>query len=278
MAKETDNAFIRLRHFAAEIGTGTTERTDCPWCGGGDSNEKAFAVTRTSEAEALYKCHRATCGRHGRIACWGFGLRQIFDNSAEVPKSFTPRLYTRNTTKLGEEWAAELLDLYEIRRDEADWSGWRVETDSGCLVVPVCSPVGVVRGVEVRRSKVQVPILARPKTESYRVLDEPWLGWYRGITTSPVVLVEDAISALKVSRHFQVACLHGSHVDLEMLLEVLNKTGVTDDIILALDRDATSKALKFIVQWRFLAPNFRAVPLSKDLKYSSDEEIRSILK
>lgn len=63
-----------------------------------------------------------------------------------------------------------------------------------------------------------------------------------------------------------------------MLLEILEITGVKKEIILALDRDATSKALKFIVEWRFLAPNFRAVPLSKDLKYSTDSEIKEILR
>lgn len=273
-----NNAFIQLRHFAATLGNGLTERTDCPWCGGGESHEPAFAVTRTSEAEAVYKCHRASCGRAGRLAVWGFQLRQISDNSAEKGKSFTPRLHTNPTGELGAEWAAELLDLYGLRREEAVGAQWRVEFGSGSLVVPVCSPSGVARGVEVRRSKVQVPHVSSPKTVTYRVLDEPWMGWFRNIETGPVVLVEDAISALKVSRHFQVACLHGSHITLEMLLEILEITGVKKEIILALDRDATSKALKFIVEWRFLAPNFRAVPLSKDLKYSTDSEIKEILR
>ena len=273
------NAFIGLRHFAAELEKGTTERTDCPWCGGGQDHERAFAVTRTSEAEALYKCHRATCGRSGRLAVWGFKLEQISDNSSPQTKQFTPKLYTRNIHQLGEEWAAELLDLYEINREEADWVGWRIEADSGSLVCPVRSPLGVVRGVEVRRSKIQVPIMPAPKTISYRFLDEPWLGWYRGIESAgPIILVEDAISALKVSRQFRAVCLHGCHVSLEMLLEIIEIAGGKEDIVLALDKDATSKALKFIVEWRFLAPNFRAVPLEKDLKYVSDKEILSRLK
>lgn len=272
------NAFIQLRHFAAEVESGTTQRTECPWCGGGDSQEPAFAVTRTNEAEALYKCHRASCGRSGRLAVWGFKLRQIEDNSSKAEFSFTPRLHSSPTHKLGEEWATELLDLYGIRKEEADWSDWLVEADSGNLVLPVRSPFGVVRGHEVRRSKVQIPIKPGPKTEPYKLLDEPWMGWYRGINSGPTILVEDAISALKVSRHFQVCCLHGSHVSLEILLEVLEISGVNKDIVLALDKDATSKALKFVVEWRFLAPNFRAVPLSKDMKYLSDKEIEDIIK
>lgn len=267
------NAFVNLRHFAATLENGATERTECPWCGGGQDHERAFAVTRTSEAEALYKCHRATCGRQGRLAVWGFKLQQISDNSTETGKLFTPRLYTSDTLELGDEWIAELLDLYEIRREEADWVGWRVEANSGNLIVPIRSPIGVVRGVEVRRSKVQVPIIPCPKTEPYKFLDEPWMGWYRGINTGPAVLLEDPISSLKVSRHFQVGCLHGSHLSLEMLLEALNIVGVKQELILALDKDATTKAIKFIAEYRFLAPNFRAVPLQRDMKYLSDSEI-----
>lgn len=60
-------------------------------------------------------------------------------------------------------------------------------------------------------------------------------------------------------------------------MEVIGIAGNKDEMILALDRDATEKALKFIIEWRFLAPNFRAVPLSKDLKYSPDNHIREIL-
>lgn len=274
------NAFIQLRHFAATVENGLTERCECPWCGGGESKEAAFAITRVSEAEAKYICHRASCGKHGRIAVWGFKLRQFEDNSAVKGKQFTPRLYSDDTRELSAEWVSELLDLYGITQSEALGANWRTELVSGNLVCPVLSHSGVVRGYEVRRSKVQVPYVSSPKTESYRLLECPWLGWYRETHSSgTVVLVEDAISALKVSRHFQVACLHGSHITLEMLLEVLEIAGVSDNIMLALDADATGKALKFAAEWRFLAPNFRCVPLSnKDLKYESDEEIQRIIK
>jgi hypothetical protein len=276
MSTGENNAFIQLRHFAATIETGTTDRTECPWCGGGGSHEPAFAITRTSAAEARYKCHRASCGRAGRLAVWGFKLEQILDNSSQKGEQFTPRLYTSDTLELGNEWIAELLDLYEIYAIETIGVEWREEISSGNLVVPVRSPLGVARGVEVRRSKIQIPHVSGPKTKSYRVLDEPWLGWYRTTNTGPIILVEDSISALKVSRHFQVGCLHGSHVTLEMLLEVLGIAGVKQDIVLALDRDATGKALKFVAEWRFIAPNFRCVPLSKDMKFSSDSEILEI--
>lgn len=277
-----NHAFIQLRHFAAALETGTTDRTECPWCGGGSDKEPAFAVTRTSEAEALYKCHRASCGRAGRLAVWGFRLRelpanvdQISGGSSEKGKSFTPRLYTGDTSELGESWIAELLDLYGLDFLEANRTGWREELGTGLLVVPVLSPLGMVRGVELRRSKVQIYDVKGSKTDSYRFLEGNWLGWYRAINSGPTILVEDAISALKVSRHFQVVCLHGSHVSLDMLLEIIGIVG-NSEIILALDEDATSKALKFVAEWRFIAPNFRCILLSKDMKYWSNKELLEI--
>ena len=272
MTRGESNAFIQLRHYCATLGVGNTERPDCPWCGGGDSKEKAFAVTRTSEAEARYICNRASCGRSGRLAVWGFNLRDLSDSPPKAKQSFTPRLYTSDTYELGDEWAAELLERYEITRDEAIGAGWRIEVGSGLLVCPTRNPLGLVRGYEVRRSKVQIPHVAGPKTKSYRLLDEPWLGWYRTVTTSPTVAVEDHISALKVSRHFQTVCLHGSHINEEQLLEIISVVG-NKPVVVALDGDATYKAVKFIAENRFIAPNFRAVVLSKDMKFMKDKEI-----
>jgi len=273
-----DNVFIQLRHHCATLEQGITDRSFyCPWCGGGSGKERSFAVTRTSEAEARYICHRASCGRFGRITVWGFRLDgSVPSPSPQKGKSFTPRLYTRDTCELGEEWFAELLDHYGLTKDEIVGAGWRQELGSGLLVCPVRSALGFLRGYEVRRSKVQVPYVKAPKTDPYRHVGDPWLGWYRTISIGTTALVEDAISALKVSRHFQTVCLHGSHISEGMLLEILGVVG-SKPVVVALDADATSKAIEFIAKNRFLAPNFRCVPLSKDLKYSTNEEIVRIL-
>jgi hypothetical protein len=273
------NVFKQLRHAVAELEIGVTDRSvDCPWCGGGSGKERSFAVTRTSEAEARYICHRASCGRAGRIAVWGFRISGSVPSAGpEAGKSFTPRLYTGETCELGEEWHSELLERYEISPDETARVGWRQELGSGLLVCPVKSSLGLLRGFEVRRSKVQVPHVQAPKTKSYRHVGDPWLGWYRHPEASTTALVEDNISALKVSRHFQAICIHGSHIAQDMLLEIIGVVG-NKDVVVALDADATSKAINFIAKNRFLVPNFRAVMLSKDLKYSSDSDIVNILR
>lgn len=269
------NLYVQLRHLAAEIPVGATDnRVQCPFCEGGRNKDRGFSITRVSEAEARYYCHRATCHRGGRLAVWGFRLRQESNPDKPLARMFTPRVYTGNTGELGESWLSELLEKYELSREEVDWASWREDLDSKRLVCPVFSPGKVLRGHELRLGRWQVVDGSRrgPKTSHFKNLDDTWMGWYRKVKSGPVLLVEDCISALKGARHFPSAALLGSHLSLDHLLEAVEVAG-DFPIFLALDKDATDKTMKFISEWRFIAPNLVARPLSKDLKYYTDQEI-----
>lgn len=267
--------YVQLRHLAAELPVGTTDnRQACPFCQGGRNGDRGFSITRISEAEAKYCCHRATCGKAGRIATWGFRLQQEHDPSTSQRKEFTPRVYSGNTGELGTEWVSELLYRYDLSSGEAAWANWREDIDSKRLVCPIYSPGLVLRGVELRLSK-QYSTAPGPKTSHYRAIDEVWMGWYRRFKTGPVLLVEDCISALKGARYFQTAAILGSHLSLDHIVEAI-EVSQGAPVLVALDKDATYKAIKFISQWRFIAPNFRPCLLKKDLKYYTDEEISAL--
>jgi hypothetical protein len=274
--KHRDSPYVHLRHLAADILVGTTEnKFSCPFCIGGANGDRGFVITRLTESEAVYCCHRATCGKAGRIACWGFRLEQILCDPTSQPKSeFTPRVYTGRTGELGQEWSTEILGLYGLTVEESYWANWRRDIGSGRLVCPILGPTGKCRGQELRKSKISSGDYG-PKTIHYRQSEEVWMGWYRRSKTNPIILVEDIVSALKGSRHFQAGCLLGSHVSLDHILEA---TEVAKDqkIYLALDKDATDKAAHFIKKWKFVAANLVLQPLSKDLKLMTDEEIKHI--
>jgi hypothetical protein len=282
-ARGPKDDFIQLRHIAAELPTGTTDnKAVCPFCRGGANGDNGFSITRISESEAAYCCHRASCGRAGRIAVWGFRLESTkSDNSTDIrKKEFTPRLYTGATGQLDSEWNSEILDRYGLQSDESDWAGWCMDLETKRLVCPIFSPTGMVRGFETRISKLQRSLveLAKksPKTSHYRQVEGVWVAWYRRIKAGAVLVVEDVISALKASRHIQACALMGSHMDEDSLLEII-QVAAEEPIFLALDKDATHKAEKFIQKYRFVAPNLRFCPLSKDLKYLSDQEIESLI-
>lgn len=272
--------FIELRKYADLIPVGTTSHgLECPFCSGGGNGDKGFSVTRSDEVTIKYCCHRATCNRAGVIAAWG---HRLSNTSAQVPlpPEFTSRVYSGETGSLDREWVSCLFERYGLTVSDTAWAGWRQDLGTGDSVVPILSPLGKTRGYETRIApwaRNTRPNIGRPKTSSYRELDEVWVGWFRRSRAGPVVLVEDTISALKVSRQYQTGCLLGTHLPVEKIREIKEVQGENGEIILALDKDATTKAHNYVKQWGLILGNFRAVELSKDLKYSTDEEIRTIL-
>lgn len=273
---DLSNEFRTLRHLVSDIPIGTTDnKHPCPFCRGGQNGDRAFSITRTSQIEAKYCCHRASCGKSGRIAATGFRLQQtVRGDSVSPTREFTPRLYTGDTGQLDSEWLSEIQLHYGLGAEDATWGNWVMDLGTKRLVCPVLSPLGVVRGYETRQSK-SGRSSGSLKTKSYRQVDGTWMGWFRRSKSGPVVLIEDIISGLKVSRHAQAGVLLGSHVSLDHVLEAVEVAG-DEPVFLALDRDALDKAVKFIRANRFIAPNFQFVPVSKDLKYYNDNEIRSI--
>jgi len=240
-----------LRLLARDVPIGATEhRFACPKCNGGRHSDRSFSITRVDATTILYCCHRATCGFDGCIGR-AFGDFECSESiphrtSDENPGQFQGRPFRGDVQRLGGEWLSELQQLYGISGDDASELGWLEEIDSGRLVVPIRSPLGETRGVQTRnrRRSSGKPGDIR-KTLDYPQVDGPWLAWFLESQFSPsstIVLVEDVISAAKVALagHTGVS-LMGSHLSLEGLEETQEQA---NNLVLALDRDATSKALR----------------------------------
>lgn len=112
-----------------------------------------------------------------------------------------------------------------------------------------------------------------PKTLTYKELDEPFAGWFWSDTSDPrrIVIVEDVFSAIKVARQYYTVCLCGTNISLDNIFEILK---YSDNVVIALDKDATKKALEYKQKYRFICPNIQVAVLDKDLKYEPDDEIR----
>ena len=90
----------------------------------------------------------------------------------------------------------------------------------------------------------------------------------------PVVLVEDLISSIKVSRFSRSMCLFGS----DLRLSVVNRlTLITDNIILWLDHDKTKESHRFSRVYSSRFVSFRVVSSLKDPKEVPSEEIRGLV-
>ena len=111
----------------------------------------------------------------------------------------------------------------------------------------------------------------RPKRLSY--FYEDWCGLHfpERIVGSSCLLVEDLLSARIMAPHFPTVALLGTHLNQEKV-DYLYDQGI-DDCIIALDNDATDKAIKI----HRLTPIVSGViMLSIDLKDDTPENIQRI--
>lgn len=274
-----DNGMLsELRMLGEGLPIGTTTNGEiCPRCGGGRTAERSLSVTRMDALRLAYCCHRATCGLRGFI-----GGTFSSSTSVSVPSdrgTKTTELYSAETQGLGEDWLYELGGLYRFSEDEIRRLGWTEEVNSCWLVVRIRQPDGKERGVHTRSRKWDGQSSA---TRDYRGESAPWMGWFfrhdGGRTEegekSPIVLVEDVLSAAKVATSgFRAASLMGCNLSLDQFLEA-QEAAKGNPIVLALDRDATDKALNHVHRYGFLSGgNLIPLLLSKDLKYHTKEEI-----
>lgn len=261
---------------AEGVPVGSTARGICPFCKGGRQMEASFNLTVVEHGKAKYLCHRSTCGAHGSV----FGASSFVTETrdAKVPQKSVCNPFRGATRPLGREWVSELSRLYSLREDEATRHGWLEEVDSGRLVVCIRSSTNEYRGVQLRSNRWS----GNTRSRDFRETDGNWMGWFypspsTGIPESPTVLVEDVISAAKVAQAgFVAASLMGCNLSLDLLLEGASRGDFP--CYLALDRDATGKAIEYSQRYRFLVNgNLIPILLSKDIKYHTEEEIQDMI-
>jgi hypothetical protein len=248
------------------ISIGTTCRTDlCYVCDGGASKEYSFAVTRQDKDVIAYKCHRASCGWQGYEYLDGSGAETFIPIS-----QFHPNPYKGTIVPLEVEDLDWLEKKYDIDLEYVIKAGWARAIEPGfALVLPVISPKGDVRGIVLRRINES----GKKEIKTYKVMDEPWLCWYR-TAVRDIVVVEDQISALKAARFTTSCALLGTGLSQNKVDEIKKVAGKTGKIWIAFDPDAREKALEYLKQYRmYCGGNLYALMLSKDLKDMSYSEI-----
>lgn len=115
--------------------------------------------------------------------------------------------------------------------------------------------------------------------------DSVCMSWYpmqNWITTtmynlrSPLIVVEDQLSALKVSRYAHAVALLGTNMSESKAAEIcLVKAS---RVIIALDADATAKSAQIVQKYAGLIDGLSFVELQKDLKDCEPSAIQKVLK
>jgi hypothetical protein len=242
-----------LEQLFLDLEPGQTLREVCPECGGGSTRELSLSITLDETGYMLWHCFRASCGFSGKRLAWGV-VHGHGSTSKKAPRGFTGALEL--LPKEQHEW---LWDKFSIAAKD----NWRWAPEFERLYMPVMGPTGKHRGCILRDTTVK----HEAKTLTFKeAVDEPWMHWNWGDCTGPVVLVEDMFSAAKVQQcGIESACLLGTHFGLDKVREVLTQN---DSCIIALDKDAYCKAVKYAVDYSALL-NIRVWHLEQDLKYET---------
>lgn len=198
-----------------------------------------------------YKCFRASCGKAG----WGRG--------AVTPREKEARYFTKPTQSLSTQQAEFLCLHFSL----AHVPRVTYSPDEDRFVFEVLGPQGGLRGSMARSYSG-----AEPKTLAYRAkTEEPWMHWswkpVRAMEPEPVVIVEDIVSAEKVGQagFYRGCALLGTHIDLERAQEIKTVAGGAR-VIIALDKDATIKAINYYGKFGDFIPNLTVLALDRDLK------------
>lgn len=241
--------------IAETLADGDTVRTDCPAC-----EHKTYTVTRLP-GTVFWNCFRNSCSIAGvahahalprtehvraktKVRHFQGELRnltefevQYFEDRFFLPASLT-RANIRATVHMPDRWA--------IRINSPD------RKQRGLLL----------RGEFGGNGK---------KADVYMEKDEPVMSWY-GYSAAdlPLVVVEDQISALRVSAEGgTAAALIGTSLSLEKVAEIQREN--PSEVIFALDRDATSKSFEHARKWGQAFRKSRVVILDRDIKDESGD-------
>lgn len=255
-----------------------SEHMLCPVCNGGSSSERTFIITRV-DTGLLYTCHRASCPTKGFVSSIGSDLVKGYKR----PKANKPKAkpYKRETVAIPDGVSEWLWHQFYITQEVQHQEGWKWNDETQRVVLPIR---------DVRRAELG------HNARYWRELDAVELGdvgpksityWnrldcvkyhmpFRSSRGGTLTLVEDQPSAVRLSQDTDTLALLGTHVTAELAREI--QTMGYSRIVLALDNDATLKALKIKQQIGLFYRQFDVIPLEgPDIKDMTVDEYNRFL-
>lgn len=281
---------IDLTQFA-HLPIGETMSAECPNCG-----RRKFYVTRKPGGLA-YICFRASCSTQGFIG--DSNAAPAPQISLQVERGYKGKQYTGELFHVQE----KDLDYFDNRfgvylGDTPEQAGyWCKVTADDRYAFPLWGPSDEYRGLIVRRpcwDGEPSPPRIDSKRNSGRDVDDEYpktlayfehnvkarCGWYHSTHETTVVIVEDCVSAMRIaSEGYTAVAILGTHFKLEFIQDFARwKQG--ERFILALDPDATMKAIEIARKWKGAIRNGLEIAVlqhdPKDIKSSKDllEQLR----
>jgi len=246
--------------LGTNLSEGESLRTICPVCRGGTSEERSLSITKDGDG-LVWQCFRATCGVSGAT------------NRVASSKSQQKRLTVQKPTWEGTtyELPTKVKDRVQTLWGITDPPHWYWTTDfGGRVAMSVRSPQDTHRGWVLR---ALTP--ARTKVLNYMNSNEESLSWYKTSPYASTVLVEDIPSALRASKYVNSVALLGTGVGFSRATEIAENTSQT--VIVALDQDAIDLSFKWAKKYKLMWGDVKVLPLKKDMKNMTEQDLRELL-
>lgn len=243
---------------------------DCPVC----NRSNKLMIGEADEGGHWWKCLAAGC------ATFGTTTRSTYSTTSSARRGggdAGTRTYPRYQYHV----------KYSPGSREGRWAPYGisgVQADMLCAgkvdmyyVLPIWAPNGEQRGYVLRSyQEGKFKALTRPYDTGK---DEPLISWYISVTCkqSPVIcVVEDQVSAARLSKYFPTVALLGTSAGPDTVLELTNMRRKLNArwIAVILDQDAQMQALKLSVS----IPYARPVPMfEEDVKDLSEEGMKQLV-
>ena len=269
-----------IKEVCKDLGPSETRAMVCPFCQDDWETEgrpsywrpeKSFSVTR-EPAGYLYHCYRATCVRGNK---GGLIADKPYIKGHTAKKEFKPRFYDGPLVDIPEKVYANMVGRYGIDLGDIKRLGWRWAKNNSRLYVPITDARGYIIGEWLKTSKKE----HKPKTLLNRHNDVPMV--YCPQLDSPgtrsrLLVVEDPISAVKLSDIWYTCAALGTHISEDMVAQWIREE--VKHIVLILDGDAVNKAMKYMKRYNGLINiSVQILPDGKDPKDLSYEELEDRL-
>lgn len=224
-------------------------RVVCHVCGGGRTGERSCDLFEVDGGVVMYRCYRASCPRPS-----GIYSGTVLD-IAERKRVQLPSI--RSLTVPQRRWLA-----CKFRLTDKDLARLRpMYTDTRRYWYPVFDDDGEQIG-GVARSYT-----SKPKSLTYTDGNDHVGSWY-GPASSCLWIVEDQVSACKLSEYTQVVALLGCRIPTGLVPKLRGRS-----IKLALDADALGKAVEISQRLQSAGLVVEVVALSTDIKDMHHDEI-----
>lgn len=168
----------------------------------------------------------------------------------------------------------ELLNVkYHLTDPQITKAGIRWSNTIQRIITPIKTRLGMSAGFVARSENPRV----RPKALSYIVNPELPFGAYylKDESCKCLWLVEDQFSAIRLSEYENALALMGTHLTDSLLADI--KKGGFTHLVICLDADAMSTAIKLASRIDSLFKEVRIKSPQKDLKNMTHAELRKFV-